>query len=1053
MGQFDYDAAVSVFGELLAARPEWPLVQANLAIAHLNRQLDGDEERALELSAALLEDDPDYLPAHYVQGLLKLYRGEAEAALPHFRAVAEGDPGDAYAGYFVAQCLAQLGRHEEALPWFQAALENDPYQRSAYYGAFLTLQRLGRRDEAAAMLARYQRLEDNPRAHLVEFKYTRMGKRGEAQVVGAVAAQVRPLPTGPLLAPASVILEAGEIRGGGPVTVTTVDMQGDGRSEAFLAGAFGGDAPNGLLRLHEGQWALDRDHPLARVPQVNSAAWGDVDNDGLVDAYLLRNGPNQLWRQVQTGVWRDQTADFGAAAGDANSVDGAFLDADHDGDLDLFIVNRDAPDELLNNNLDGSFRPLAAERGLGGRAGSRQLLALDLDSDRDLDLAVLADGAGSRVFWNDRLWSYRPATGFELLAAAQPMAAVAGDADADGHPEIYTVSAGGRIQRWTAGEDRVWREQTLGALSASPWWRLALLDLDGRPGLELAVGHAGGWRVMNLQADAGGPLEELSQPLSAWWPMVLDFAAGPALLGIDPDGRIKLWAAGAGRPGYATLRLSGRTENAESMRSNASGLGARLAARVGSGWTVQQTGAGDSGPGQSLTPLSVGAGGQSFVDFVAIDWSDGVFQTELALATGQLHSIAETQRQLSSCPVLFSWNGSEYVFVTDFLGVGGIGYAIGPGQYSEPRPWENLLIPGHLIRADGDRYRLKVTEPMEELAYIDAIRLVAYDLPPGWSAVLDERLATAAPEATGELRTYRRIQQVARAVNDRGEDVTRAIRTADLVAAPPGELDHRFIGRLEAEHVLTLAFEGPLDAEAGQPMLIMDGWVEYPYSQTQFAAWQAGAAFEPPTLEVRLPSGDWQPLLSAFGYPAGMPRQASVPLIGLPPGVSALRLRSNQEIYWDRLFVAYAESAPEIRRVEMPLLEARLRVGGFARRSTGPQRQPRYDHADRAVFWDTRYPAGFYTRLGPVRELVAAHDDAVVIVGPGEELDLSFGAAAPPGEGRRRLFVLETHGWAKDMDLFTRDGETVGPLPVSGAAGPARDELHRRYHTRHLSGF
>ena len=41
---------------------QWVSIEASTveqAIAHLNRQLDGDEERALELSAALLEDDPD----------------------------------------------------------------------------------------------------------------------------------------------------------------------------------------------------------------------------------------------------------------------------------------------------------------------------------------------------------------------------------------------------------------------------------------------------------------------------------------------------------------------------------------------------------------------------------------------------------------------------------------------------------------------------------------------------------------------------------------------------------------------------------------------------------------------------------------------------------------------------------------------------------------------------------------------------------------------------------------------------------------------------------
>jgi hypothetical protein len=84
--------------------------------------------------------------------------------------------------------------------------------------------------------------------------------------------------------------------------------------------------------------------------------------------------------------------------------------------------------------------------------------------------------------------------------------------------------------------------------------------------------------------------------------------------------------------------------------------------------------------------------------------------------------------------------------------------------------------------------------------------------------------------------------------------------------------------------------------------------------------------------------------------------------------------------------------------------------------------------------------------------LVTDVDDAVAIIGPGEELHLEFDAALPPPDGWRRYFVLENNGWAKDMDLFTRDGETVGPLPVTGKPVAVRERLHERYNTRYQSG-
>ena len=65
---------------------------------------------------------------------------------------------------------------------------------------------------------------------------------------------------------------------------------------------------------------------------------------------------------------------------------------------------------------------------------------------------------------------------------------------------------------------------------------------------------------------------------------------------------------------------------------------------------------------------------------------------------------------------LFAWNGEQYAFVSDVLGVGGISYSIGPGQYSTPRPRENFLLLEGLLQAKNHRYELKIAEPMEENA-------------------------------------------------------------------------------------------------------------------------------------------------------------------------------------------------------------------------------------------------------------------------------------------------------------------------------------------------
>jgi hypothetical protein len=314
------------------------------------------------------------------------------------------------------------------------------------------------------------------------------------------------------------------------------------------------------------------------------------------------------------------------------------------------------------------------------------------------------------------------------------------------------------------------------------------------------------------------------------------------------------------------------------------------------------------------------------------------------------------------------------------------------------------------------------------------------------------------PQPTGEARFYRELRLPVSAVNDRGEDVTSSVQAVDGAAAPVGEVDRRFIGRLAREHVLTMRFETPLPARDGQAVLIIDGWVEYPYSQTMFAAWQAGAAYDAPTVEARTLRGKWVTLLSRFGYPAGMMRQMSVPL---PLGRLAdepieLRIRTSQEIYWDRIALALAEACPEAARHALPPAAARLARVGFARHIEGPQRRHSFDYTRRDPHWDARIQRGQYTAFGPVDELLARADDAVAIFGPGEELHMEFAATSLPpqrGAGWTRRYVLEARGWCKDMDLFTQHGETIEPLPTRGAAAsPARDALHQRYHTRDDGG-
>ena len=1056
MGRFEFEAAAAKYAEALALPSKPPEAALGRAIATLNQSREGAQDEALVMLGEFLATKPPRdleLRARYCQGLCFLYLGRAGEAVAAFTPVAEARSTDAYALYFAAQALEQTGEHAKALPWYAASAERDPYLKSAELGIQRCARRLGDEKRAEAALTAFERLATNPRARNAEFKYTRMGNLGLAVAPEAAAKRAYTPPAGPIFEdPKELAIRWPEgftprWSNDAEQHAVTVDIDRDGRLDILLARALLLPSAVGVVEARtlvlmagaDGTYDARPDHPLVGLigGGVFSMLCGDIDSDGFTDLYVCRIGDNALLLADGLGGFRDEAERAGVKGRGMTCIDGALADLDHDGDLDLFLCFRDAPNQLYINNLDGTFREIGREAGIATEDRSPiGVIVGDFDFDRDADIFVLNETPPHEAFVNDRLWKWTsgkfPGLSEEQLGETADSAAVV---------ELTDIP----LRRFVLGTSRYLRlptryEEYRG--NRAP--RLSVADATGDGHADIVV--SGSDRI---------ELRDKSGRLVVEWPvgqgtirtqlLTIDALRGAELLTTRVDGAPLLWRAGAGRGPYAAIAFSGRTDPSQSMRSNPSGIGTSYAARIGGEWFGGETFRASTARGQSLAPVSIGTGPFGAIDFVELEWSDGVFQTELDLAAGKLHAVTETQRQISSCPVLFAWNGAEMRFVSDLLGVGGVGYLLAPGQYSEPRPWEYFVLPEGALapRADGT-LSLTLAEPMEESCYVDSIRLRAVDLPDGWDIAPDERLSVGGPAPTGETVAWRRA-------SERLPSGVDALAKADLVAIEPGTRDPRFLGRLVSEHVVELEFGTAIDAMR-DPWLVIDGWVEYPYSQTMFAAWQAGADYRPPNLEARGADGAWVEVLPQWGYMAGMPRRMALPVprAALPAGTTALRMRMNVELFLDSVRLVEREPLPAVP-VELSLKRASLASVGFAKWSVGPQRQPFYDRRTLLPLWDCRMQRGLYTAFGDVRELLARDDGALVVFGSGEEISLDFAGIPAAAQGTTRRFVLEARGWCKDMDLFTRDGETVDPLPAQPADDKAR-ELMASTRTRPAGG-
>jgi hypothetical protein len=811
---------------------------------------------------------------------------------------------------------------------------------------------------------------------------------------------------------------------------------------------------------------------LGLVGPVSGVAVGDWDNDGVADLCLAGPDGARLCRGRGDGTFEDAAAAAGLAEATTANRSALFLDADHDGDLDLLICAGNG-NRLWNNNGTGAFTNIAASAGVtGGTTGSVLVLPGDLDRDRDMDLVLLpAEGPG-QVLLNELLGRYRPADlhGLDIRGeAGGALQDLNGDGILDllvlgGHPRQLALFNGDGHGRFQPNPALAGVARALASYGEPRGFRLADVDLDGD--LDVVVCSA---EVHALLNDGRGRFV-LRERL--WKPAARQGLAGiecldlngdlvPDLLTIDSGAAPRVAVAWGELVPPATafaVRPSGIRSRDGRTRSPASGYGALLTARAGL-WESRRFFSGQSGgANQALAPVVFGLGGVGKADYLDVLWPDGVAQAEVALAAGQVHAVSELQRKVSSCPVLFAWDGSRFGFVTDFAGVGGLGYFVAPGVAAVPQVLEHVKIEPEQLRPRDGVYELRVTEPMEEAAYVDRLELLAVDHEPDVEVFPDERLAVGGPPPTHELLVAEAPIFPERAIDPDGRDCADALRQVDRVYAYQPALDRRYVGFCRP-HTLEVDFGDRLSRfrTGDRVFLFVNGFIEYPYSQTVYAAGQSGIGWVPIRVERQEPDGRWQTFAPDAGAPGGIGRTMTVDLTGRTgPETRRLRLTTNLELGYDRVFVARAGDPERVTVQTARLSEATLRRAGFAREYSPDGRLPLlYDYGASDATAPFHTLRGAYTRYGPVTELLTAFDDRYVIVGPGDEIALRFDAVGVPpvAPGRVRSFVLVSHAYCKDMDLYTATPRTLEPLPFRGMSRypyPATESyptgsVHRAY--------
>lgn len=736
---------------------------------------------------------------------------------------------------------------------------------------------------------------------------------------------------------------------------------------------------------------------LAALRDIRCVVPADLDLDGDLDFLTMTAHGLQLWSNKGNWTFDDITSRSKLPPETLELTSAAAVDWDRDSDIDVLIATS-AGLGLLENMHHGRFRWRALEGDFASINGVTSLLIEQLG--RRPSWSVIASGPnGVQAVWTETtaagVVSAKTAVAVDTVAATGLQSV---DFDNDGIRDLLAV---------TDSVLKLWRGLPNGQFHSH-----AISDAANKDATAVAIG--------DIDQDGDEDL--------------LWCAAGTTSWLANNGGNANGWL----NVSLVAEQLKPNEQN-YSKRVNNHGIGSMIEVRAGDRYQAQVVRRG-------LTHFGLGADKQAQV--MRTLWTNGLPNNLIAPAANQ--RIYEEQILIGSCPYLYTWDGEKFAFCTDLLWNAPLGLKFAEDVVAPWREWEYLKIDGDRLKAKDGSYPLRVTAELWEVEYFDEIKLFAVDHPAGTQIFTNEKVG---PEslATHKIHTVTSPHVPVAARDPQGRDILDQVKARDGVYTKTYE--RKFAQGLTNEHFLELDL-GAWPHQAGTPSpsdsggntrppivtLFLTGWM-YPGSTSLRVQHSQNPDLQPPrppALHAVDSEGQWREFRPFMGFPGGKTKTIAVDISDVfAPGSTDHRLRivTNMEFYWDAAFFTVNDEPVEFEQFELSLGSAKLVDRGGVSFHSWPEMGNGPDQFDyhKLVPGDAWPPIeGAFTRFGDILPLLNSRDDHLVVLHPGDEMQLEFTAPAKPvREGWVRDFVIYNVGWDKDCDHHTVYGETSEPLPFS----------------------
>lgn len=230
---------------------------------------------------------------------------------------------------------------------------------------------------------------------------------------------------------------------------TFADCDNDGDLDAFVVNWY---LQDNLFYTNGGSGAFTQvtGVPTASGGYSETAAWGDYDNDGLLDLYVTRSGATTATRRNQlyhndggNAFTKILTGEQVTNALISRSVN--WTDIDSDGDLDLFVTNEGTTnnnENIYRNDGGGSFTKITDGPLVNNGGATMSSSWGDYDNDGDLDVYLANDAADNALFRNDGNFVFTKITGDPVtMTNSHSFSSAWSDIDNDGDIDLFVTNA------------------------------------------------------------------------------------------------------------------------------------------------------------------------------------------------------------------------------------------------------------------------------------------------------------------------------------------------------------------------------------------------------------------------------------------------------------------------------------------------------------------------------------------------------------------------------------------------------------------------------------